>query len=39
VRQRTTMFHVSSIFSKLRAANRTEAVKIGVQRGLVTLAQ
>ncbi len=39
ITERTTKFHVSSIFSKLDAANRTEAVKIGVQRGLVTLAR
>ena len=39
ITERTTKFHVSSIFSKLEAANRTEAVKIAVQRGLVTLAQ
>ena len=39
ITERTTKFHVSSIFSKFDAANRTEAVKIGVQRGLVTLAR
>jgi DNA-binding NarL/FixJ family response regulator len=39
ITERTTKFHVSSILSKLDAANRTEAVKIAVQRGLVTLAQ
>jgi DNA-binding NarL/FixJ family response regulator len=39
ITERTTKFHVSSILSKLEAANRTEAVKIAVQRGLVTLAQ
>lgn len=39
ITERTTKFHVSSIFSKLGAANRTEAVKIAVQRGLVTLAR
>ncbi len=39
ITERTTKFHVSSILSKLAAANRTEAVKIAVQRGLVTLAQ
>ncbi len=38
ITERTTKFHVSSILSKLAAANRTEAVKIAVQRGLVTLA-
>ncbi len=39
IAERTVKFHVSSIFSKLTATNRTEAVKIAVQRGLVTLAQ
>jgi DNA-binding NarL/FixJ family response regulator len=39
ITERTTKFHVSSIFSKLEASNRTEAVKIAVQRGLVTLAR
>ena len=39
ISERTTKFHVSSIFSKLEASNRTEAVKIAVQRGLVSLAQ
>ncbi len=38
ITERTTKFHVSSILSKLKAANRTEAVKIAVQRGLVRLA-
>jgi DNA-binding NarL/FixJ family response regulator len=39
ITERTTKFHVSSILSKLEATNRTEAVKIAVQRGLVTLSQ
>ncbi len=39
ITERTAKFHVSSILSKLEAANRTEAVKIAVQRGLVRLAQ
>jgi two-component system, NarL family, response regulator LiaR len=39
ITERTTKFHVSSILSKLDAANRTEAVKIAMQRGLVTLAR
>jgi DNA-binding NarL/FixJ family response regulator len=33
----TVKFHVASIYSKLGAANRTEAVRMGVQRGLVLL--
>ena len=39
ITERTAKFHVSSIFSKLEATNRTEAVKIAVLRGLVSLAQ
>lgn len=35
ITERTTKFHVSSILAKLEAANRTEAVKIAAQRGLV----
>ena len=37
ITERTCKFHVSSILSKLEAANRTEAVKIAAQRGLVKL--
>ncbi len=37
ITERTCKFHVSSILSKLEAANRTEAVKIAAQRGLVSL--
>lgn len=37
VSERTIKFHVSSILAKLGAANRTEAVKIAVQHGLVKL--
>jgi two-component system, NarL family, response regulator LiaR len=37
ISERTTKFHVSSILSKLSAANRTEAVKIAVQYDLVHL--
>jgi DNA-binding NarL/FixJ family response regulator len=33
----TVKFHVSSIYTKLGATNRTEAVRLGVQRGLVML--
>lgn len=35
VTERTVKFHVSSILAKLRAANRTEAVALANQRGLV----
>lgn len=33
----TVKFHVASILGKLRAASRTEAVTIGVRRGLIFL--
>ncbi len=39
ITERTCKFHVSSILSKLGAANRTEAVKIAAQRGLVKLTE
>jgi len=37
ISEHTVKFHVSSIYAKLRASNRTEAVRAGVQRGLVVL--
>jgi len=37
ISERTVKFHVSSILSKLGAGNRTEAVRLAVQRGLVAL--
>jgi DNA-binding NarL/FixJ family response regulator len=37
ISEHTVKFHVSAVYSKLRAANRTEAVRLGVQRGLVSL--
>lgn len=37
VTERTIKFHISAILSKLGAGNRTEAVRIAVQRGLVSL--
>jgi DNA-binding NarL/FixJ family response regulator len=37
VTERTVKFHVSAIFTKLGATNRTEAVTRAVQAGLVTL--
>lgn len=37
ISEHTVKFHVSSIYTKLGAANRTEAVRLGVRRGLVLL--
>jgi NarL family two-component system response regulator LiaR len=37
ISERTVKFHVSAILGKLGAGNRTEAVTIAVQRGLVKL--
>jgi len=37
VNERTVKFHVSTILSKLGAANRTEAISLAVVRGLITL--
>jgi DNA-binding NarL/FixJ family response regulator len=37
ISERTVKFHVSSILGKLGAANRTEAVTLAAQRGLVDL--
>ena len=33
----TVKFHLGSIMGKLGASNRTDAVRVGVQRGLITL--
>ena len=33
----TVKFHVSSIYNKLGASNRTEAVRLGLQNGLISL--
>jgi DNA-binding NarL/FixJ family response regulator len=37
ISEHTVKFHVASIFAKLRAENRTDAVLRGVRQGLVTL--
>ncbi len=37
ISERTVKFHVSSILGKLDAQNRTEAVQLGIKKGLVDL--
>ncbi|HLF26819.1 MAG TPA: response regulator transcription factor [Anaerolineae bacterium] len=37
ISERTVKFHVSAIFRKLNATNRTEAVTLAAQRGLISL--
>jgi DNA-binding NarL/FixJ family response regulator len=37
ISERTVKFHVSSLFTKLGAANRTDAVRRAAQRGLISL--
>ncbi|MEL7124328.1 MAG: LuxR C-terminal-related transcriptional regulator [Bacteroidota bacterium] len=37
IAERTVKFHITSILSKLHATNRTEAVDIGLKRGLLGL--
>jgi len=37
ISERTVKFHVSSIMGKLGAGNRTEAVTIAAQQGLIDL--
>jgi DNA-binding NarL/FixJ family response regulator len=37
ISEHTVKFHITSIYSKFGASNRTEAVRIGLQYGLVTL--
>ena len=37
VSERTVKFHVSALFTKLGATNRTEAVTRAIQAGLTTL--
>ena len=37
INERTVKYHVASILAKLEAANRTEAVMVAIERGLVTV--
>jgi DNA-binding NarL/FixJ family response regulator len=37
ISDQTVKFHVASITSKLGAANRTDAVRLAVRRGLIAL--
>jgi DNA-binding NarL/FixJ family response regulator len=37
ISERTAKFHVSSILGKLGAGNRTEAVTIAAQRGIIKM--
>ncbi len=37
ISERTVKFHVSAILQKLQAANRTEAVQVALQRGIIEL--
>lgn len=37
ISEHTVKFHLSSLYAKLGATNRTEAVRIGMQRGLIVL--
>ena len=37
ITERTVKFHISSILSKLNAKNRTEAVDVGLKRGLFSI--
>jgi DNA-binding CsgD family transcriptional regulator len=37
ISEHTVKFHISSIFEKLQAFSRTEAVRAGIIRGLVSI--
>ncbi len=37
ISEHTVKFHVASIMSKLNATSRTEAVSIGIRKGLIML--
>jgi DNA-binding NarL/FixJ family response regulator len=37
ISQHTVKFHISSIFEKLNVSSRTEAIKVGISRGLISI--
>jgi DNA-binding NarL/FixJ family response regulator len=37
ISDQTVKFHVASVYSKLGAANRTDAVRLAIRQGLVTI--
>jgi DNA-binding NarL/FixJ family response regulator len=37
ISEHTVKFHIRSILDKLNATNRTEAVRVGLERGLITI--
>jgi DNA-binding NarL/FixJ family response regulator len=37
ISQHTVKFHISSIFQKLNVSSRTEAIKAGISRGLISI--
>jgi len=37
ISENTVKFHVASVLAKLNASTRTEAVTVGIRRGLVLL--
>jgi DNA-binding NarL/FixJ family response regulator len=37
ISEHTVKFHVSSIYTKLNVSNRAEAVRLGIQRGLIVI--
>jgi DNA-binding NarL/FixJ family response regulator len=37
ISEHTVKFHVSSIYTKLNVSNRAEAVRLGIQNGLIAI--
>ncbi|OLE69659.1 MAG: hypothetical protein AUI36_04615 [Cyanobacteria bacterium 13_1_40CM_2_61_4] len=37
ISEHTVKFHISSIFTKLDASTRTEAVTLGIRQGIITV--